>query len=45
MRKQNYQKPTMQVVKLQQMGMLMTSGFVANREEEYGEAIEVIWEE
>ena len=35
----------MKVVKLQHTGMLMTSGFKANRGETYGDAIEDTWEE
>ena len=45
MKRKYYQKPTMQVVKLQHHGMLMTSGFKANRGETYGDAIEGTWEE
>ena len=37
MKRKDYRKPTMQVVQLQQTGMLMTSGLEAGRRS-YGEA-------
>jgi hypothetical protein len=45
MKRKDYQKPTMKVVKLQHTQMLMTSGLNANRGEDYGNAIEDTWEE
>ena len=44
MKRKDYQKPTMQIVKLKHTGMLMTSGFEATRSN-YGDAIEDTWEE
>ena len=42
MKRKDYMKPAMRVVKIQHTGMLMTSGFGANRNG-YGDAIEQTW--
>ncbi|GEM_PF-4111245 len=42
MKRKDYEKPTMKVVKLQQTGMLMTSG-VQSMRSDYGEAQEDEW--
>ena len=44
MKRKTYEEPTMQVVKLQQTGMLMTSGNEVLRTD-YGEPIVNTWEE
>lgn len=44
MKRKDYQKPTMKVVKLQHTGMLMTSGGVKSMRSGYGEAQEEEWE-
>ena len=44
MKRKDYQKPTMNVVKLQHTGMLMTSG-VQSMRSGYGEAQEYEWDE
>ena len=43
MKRKDYEKPTMKVVKLQHTGMLMTSGVEASRSG-YGQAVEDDWE-
>ena len=43
MKRKDYQKPTMNIVKLQQMQMLMTSSGVEANRSGYGEAVEQEW--
>ena len=42
MKRKDYEKPAMRVVKIQHTGMLMTSGFGAGRDD-YGDAIIEDW--
>ena len=44
MKKKDYQKPTMQVVKLQQQTHLMTGSGVQSTRSSYGTAEEETWE-
>ena len=45
MKRKNYERPTMKVVKLQHHGMLMTSGEgMQAQRSSYGQAVEDDWE-
>ena len=46
MRKREYQEPTMKAVQLQHWtDLLQSSGLKANRDEDYGDAIEETWQD